>query len=50
VEVSYRCNANIVGKLAMFGDRILRGKAKKLEEEFTKALEEKLKSTVSSSY
>lgn len=50
VEVSYRCNANIVGKLAMFGDRILRAKAKKLEEEFTKALEEKLKNTVSNSY
>jgi len=43
-EVSYRCNANIVGKLAMFGDRILRAKAKKIEAEFTKALKEKLKS------
>ena len=28
VEISYRCNANIVGKLAMFGDRILKAKAK----------------------
>jgi len=44
VEVSYRCDANIVGKLAMFGDRILRAKAKKLEKEFTEALREKLKS------
>jgi carbon monoxide dehydrogenase subunit G len=43
VEISYRCNANIVGKLAMFGDRILKAKAKKLEAEFTKALSEKLK-------
>ncbi|MFB0564150.1 MAG: CoxG family protein [Candidatus Aminicenantaceae bacterium] len=42
VEVSYRCNANIVGKLAMFGDRILKAKAKKVEAEFKKALKEKL--------
>ena len=42
VEVSYRSNANIVGKLAMFGDRILKAKAKKLEKEFTQALKEKL--------
>ena len=44
VEISYKCNANIVGKLAMFGDRILKAKAKKLEAEFTAALREKLKS------
>lgn len=44
VEISYKCNANIVGKLAMFGDRILKAKAKKLEAEFTTALREKLKS------
>lgn len=43
VEVSYKCDANIVGKLAMFGDRILRAKAKKVEKEFTEALREKLK-------
>ena len=46
VEVSYRCNANIVGKLAMFGDRILRAKAKKVEREFKEALQKKLKSAV----
>ena len=46
VEISYRCNANIVGKLAMFGDRILKAKAKKLEADFTAALKEKLKSVV----
>lgn len=46
VEISYQCNANIVGKLAMFGDRILKTKAKKLEAEFTNALKEKLKSVV----
>lgn len=44
VEVAYRCNANIVGKLAMFGDRILKAKAKKIEQEFTQSLQEKLKS------
>ena len=44
VEVSYKCNANIVGKLAMFGDRIMRAKAKKVEAEFTNALEERLRS------
>jgi len=46
VEISYQCNANIVGKLAMFGDRILKTKAKKLEAEFTSALKGKLKSVV----
>ena len=48
VEISYRCNANIVGKLAMFGDRILKTKAKKLEAEFTAALKEKLESVAES--
>jgi carbon monoxide dehydrogenase subunit G len=47
VEIAYQCNANIVGKLAMFGDRILKTKAKKLEAEFTEALKEKLESAVS---
>jgi len=42
VEVSYKSDVNIVGKLAMFGDRIMRAKAKKVEEEFTKALQERL--------
>ena len=48
VGISYQCNANIVGKLAMFGDRILKTKAKKLEAEFTAALKEKLESVVNS--
>jgi carbon monoxide dehydrogenase subunit G len=43
VQVSYRTDVNIVGKLAMFGDWIMRTKAKKIEEEFTIALQEKLK-------
>ena len=46
VEVSYRTDATVVGKLAMFGDRIMRAKAKKVEEEFTKALQERLKRLV----
>ena len=46
VEVSYRTDVTIVGKLAMFGDRIMRAKAKKVEEEFTKALQERLKRLV----
>jgi carbon monoxide dehydrogenase subunit G len=48
VEISYKCKANIVGKLAMFGDRILMVKAKKLEADFTSALRERLKSVVQS--
>ncbi len=47
VEIAYRCNAKIVGKLAMFGDRILQTRAKKLEAEFTSALREKLQSAAS---
>jgi len=43
VEVKYKSEVSIVGKLAMFGDRIMRAKAKQVEEEFTKALQERLK-------
>lgn len=43
VEISYRTDVEIVGKLAMFGDWIMRAKAKKVQEEFTTALQEKLK-------
>jgi carbon monoxide dehydrogenase subunit G len=46
VEVSYKTDVNIVGKLAMFGDRIMRAKAKDTEKEFTKNLQEKLKAIV----
>lgn len=46
VEVSYRTDATVVGKLAMFGDRIMKAKAKKVEEEFTKALQERLQNVV----
>jgi carbon monoxide dehydrogenase subunit G len=43
VEITYSCKASIVGKLAMFGDRIMQAKAKKVEAEFREALSQKLK-------
>ena len=43
VEVSYKVDVAIVGKLAMFGDRVMRSKAKEVEKEFTENLKEKLK-------
>jgi carbon monoxide dehydrogenase subunit G len=43
VEIVYSCKASIVGKLAMFGDRIMQAKAKKVESEFKEALRQKLK-------
>jgi hypothetical protein len=43
VEISYKSNVSIVGRLATFGDRIMRAKAKKVGDEFTRALEVKLK-------
>jgi uncharacterized protein len=46
VEVKYRTDVSIVGKLAMFGDRIMRSKARQVEEEFTKALRERLEKGV----
>jgi carbon monoxide dehydrogenase subunit G len=42
VEVKYKSDVSIVGKLAMFGDRIMRAKAKEVEQEFTNALREML--------
>lgn len=44
VEISYKADVTIVGKMAMFGDRIMRAKAKDVEKEFTKNLQERLKS------
>ena len=43
VEVSYRSDVTIVGRLATFGSRIMRAKAKDVEQQFTQALQEKLK-------
>jgi len=47
VEVSYRSDVTIVGRLATFGDRIMRAKAKDVEQQFTQALKEKLKGSKS---
>lgn len=46
VEVKYKSDVRIVGKLAMFGDRVTRSKAKQVGEEFTKNLQEKLRDAV----
>jgi uncharacterized protein len=42
VEFSYAVDVAIVGKLAMFGDRVMKQKAKDTEKAFTKNLQEKL--------
>lgn len=42
VEITYKSNLNVVGKLATFGDRVMRIKAKQIEEEFTQALKARL--------
>lgn len=42
VDVSYSASVNIVGKLATFGERIMRAKAKQVVEDFTKNLQKKL--------
>lgn len=44
VEVSYSSNVSLVGRLATFGERIMRAKSKAVGEEFTKNLQEKLES------
>jgi carbon monoxide dehydrogenase subunit G len=44
VEISYSSNVSLVGRLATFGERIMRAKAKEVGEEFTKNLQERLKS------
>jgi carbon monoxide dehydrogenase subunit G len=46
VEISYKTNVSIVGRLATFGERIMRAKADKVGEELTRNLQEKLKSKV----
>jgi len=46
VEVAYSSNVSIVGRLAIFGERIMRAKVNKVGEEFTRNLQEKLKSKV----
>jgi len=49
VEVSYKTNISIAGRLATFGERIMRAKAKSVGEELTNNLQEKLKSRVGGS-
>jgi len=41
-EISYRSDVSIVGKLATFGDRILKAKAKEVGKEFADAVKQKL--------
>ena len=42
VDVSYASNVQLVGRLATFGERIMRAKSKSVSEEFTKNLQKKL--------
>jgi carbon monoxide dehydrogenase subunit G len=44
VEISYATDANIGGALAIFADRIIQAKVKKIEAEFTNALQKRLDS------
>ena len=46
VEIAYSSKVNIVGRLATFGERIMRAKVKKVGEEFTSNLQKKLESQV----
>jgi carbon monoxide dehydrogenase subunit G len=46
VEVAYSSKVSMVGRLATFGERIMRAKVNKIGEEFTRNLQEKLKSQV----
>ena len=42
VDVNYSANISLVGRLATFGERVMRAKSKSVGEEFTKNLQEKL--------
>jgi carbon monoxide dehydrogenase subunit G len=46
VEISYKSDASIVGKLAMFGDRVMRARAKKVQKELTSNFDRKLRGLV----
>lgn len=41
-EISYQSDVSIVGKLATFGDRILKAKAKEIGKEFADAVKKRL--------
>jgi carbon monoxide dehydrogenase subunit G len=49
VEVAYKANISIVGRLATFGERIMRAKADSVGEEITRNLQARLKSRVGGS-
>jgi len=49
VEIAYHSNVSLVGRLATFGDRIMRAKAKEMGEEVTQNLAERLKSQIAQS-
>ncbi len=44
VEIAYNIDVSMVGKLAMFGDRVMRSKATEVERQFVKNLSAKLSS------
>jgi carbon-monoxide dehydrogenase small subunit len=44
VEIQYKADVSMVGKLATFGERIMRAKVKSVGEQFTQNLEKKIKS------
>ena len=44
VEIQYKADVSMVGKLATFGERIMRAKVKSVGDQFTQNLEKKLKS------
>ena len=43
-EIDYKADVSMVGKLATFGERIMRAKVKSVGEQFTQNLEKKIKS------
>ena len=46
VEIAYNIDVSMVGKLAMFGDRVMKSKATEVEREFVKNLQAKLQTVV----
>ena len=46
VEVAYRSNVSMVGRLATFGERIMRAKVNKVGKEFTDNLQAKMEARV----
>lgn len=42
VEISYKSNINVVGRIATFGERVMRAQAKKIGEQFIRSFTEKI--------